>query len=164
MDPKFAAMFVLFAIAFVVFPTLVLRYRRLELRHQERMVAFDKGIPVPQETIGTPPTIETYHLRGLVWLAAGIGLSLALFIVVPIVSSDSPENRLYRMQELRRIGFSSDEVRDAMREYDSQRYRSRSLSALGLVPAAVGVAYLFFYYEQKRRYLYDPPARPVKME
>ena len=29
MDPKFAAMFVLFAIGFVVFPTLVLRYRRL---------------------------------------------------------------------------------------------------------------------------------------
>ena len=35
---------------------------------------------------------------------------------------------------------------------------------LGLVPAAVGAAYLFFYYEQKRRYLYDPPARPVKMQ
>ena len=47
MDPKSAALFVLFGLGLVVFPVLVLRYRRLELRHQERMVAFEKGVPVP---------------------------------------------------------------------------------------------------------------------
>ena len=56
MDPRFAAMFLLFAIGFVVFPVLVIRYRRLELRHRERMVAFDKGIPMPQETGEAAPT------------------------------------------------------------------------------------------------------------
>jgi hypothetical protein len=164
MDPKFAAMFILFAIGFAVFPTLVLRYRRLELRHQERMVAFEKGIPVPAETIGAPPTIETYQLRGLVWLAAGIALTLALFIIVPQVSGESPATRLYRMQDMKRAGFSYDEIRESMGQYDRESRHNGALAALGLVPAAVGVAYLFFYYEQKRRYSYDVPARPVKME
>jgi hypothetical protein len=164
MDPKFAMMFALFAIAFVVFPTLVLRYRRLELRHQERMIAFDKGIPVPPETVGAPPTIETYQLRGLVWLALGIALSLALFMMMPMVSGDSPATRLYREQDMKRTGFSYEEIRESMKEYDRERQQSRAFAVIGLVPAAVGAAYLFFYYEQKRRYIYGPPVRPVKME
>jgi hypothetical protein len=164
MDPKAAGFFVLFALFIVVFPTLVLRYRRLELRHQEKMAAFEKGAPVPLETADRPATVETYQLRGLVWLAAGIALSIVLYLVMPLAASDSAATRLYREQDMKRAGFTYDEIRDTMQDYDRRADRTRAYAALGLVPAAVGAAYLFFYYEQRRRYVYDPPVQPVKME
>jgi len=164
MDPKSAALFVLVILALIVVPTLILRYRRLDLRHRERMVAFDRGVPVPPETVGTPPTVETYQLRGLIWLAAGIALSIALSILMPVFASLSASSRLNREQDMKRNGFSYLEIREAMKEYDNERQQARAYAVLGLVPAAVGAAYLFFYYDQKRRYLYDPPSRPVKME
>ena len=60
MDPKVVAFILIFACAFIVLPSLILRYRRLELRHQERMVAFDKGIPIPADPIETlTPTLRS---------------------------------------------------------------------------------------------------------
>jgi hypothetical protein len=162
MDPRAVALILIFACAFVVMPSLVLRYRRLELRHRERMVAFDKGIPIPPDPPElSAPTIETYHLRGLVWLASGIGLTLTLFIILPMIASRNPNDRFYHEQNLKQLGYSKDEIRETLREddnrWDTQRERSRGLAALGIVPIAVGSAYLFFYYEQKKR-------RPAKME
>jgi len=162
MDPKSAALFLIFACGLVVLPALVLRYRRLELRHQERMIAFDKGIPIPADPIETiTPTLEIYQLRGLVWLASGIGLSLMLFIMLPMLANRNPGDRFFHEQNLKDHGYTREEIRESLREednrYDAQRERSRGLAALGIVPAAIGAAYLFFYYEQKKR-------RPVKME
>ena len=163
MDPKAVVFLVLFACAFVVMPSLVLRYRRLELRHRERMVAFDKGIPIPPDPPETgATTLETYQLRGLIWLAAGIGLGVVLFIMMPMLAGQSQRALFFQEQNLKQAGYTKEEIREAINTEEArievQRQRSRSLAALGILPAAVGAAYLFFYYEQRKR------GRHVKME
>jgi len=162
MNPQAVAFILIFACAFVVLPSLALRYKRLELRHKERMTAFEKGIPLPPDPVeAMAPTLETYHLRGLIWLAAGIGVSLMLFIMLPMISSNHPNDRMFQEQTLKQQGYARDEIRQIFRENDdrweAQRQRSRGVAALGIVPAAIGTAYLIFYFEQKKR-------RPVKME
>lgn len=162
MDPKAVVFLFLFACAFVVMPSLILRYRRLELRHRERMVAFDKGIPIPPDPPETgATTLESYQLRGLIWLAAGIGVSLMLFIMMPMVAGHDSRALFFQEQNLKQAGYTKEEIREALRTEETrievQRERTRGLAALGIVPIAVGSAYLFFYYEQRKR-------RQVKME
>jgi len=163
MDPRAVVLLLIFACAFVVMPSLVLRYRRLELRHRERMVAFDKGIPIPPD----PPeaeanTLETYQLRGLIWLAGGIGLSVMLFIMMPIIAGQSQRALFFQEQNLKQAGYTKEEIREAINAEEArievQRQRSRGLAAFGILPGAVGAAYLIFYYEQRNR------RRQVKME
>ena len=62
------------------------RQRRLEVIHQERLAAMDKGIPLPELPID-PPSVpkprdprETL-IHGLVWTALGAGTMAALFLV-----------------------------------------------------------------------------------
>ncbi len=62
------------------------RQRRLEIIHQERLAAMDKGIPLPELPLDptrtpTPPSPEATLIHGLVWTAFGAGGMLALFLV-----------------------------------------------------------------------------------
>jgi hypothetical protein len=62
------------------------RERRLELIHQERVAAMDKGIPLPElplEEVRTPPSRDPRAplLHGLVWTALGGGGMLALALI-----------------------------------------------------------------------------------
>lgn len=56
--------------------------RRLDLLHQERLAAMDKGIPLPELPIDPPkapdPTAPLLH--GIVWTALGGGAMLTLFL------------------------------------------------------------------------------------
>ena len=67
------------------------------------MIAFEKGVPVPLDTAGAPPTIETYQLRGLVWIATGIALGIALFVIMPLACQPMMSRRqrlAYREQDM----------------------------------------------------------------
>jgi hypothetical protein len=62
------------------------RRRRLELVHQERLAAMDKGIPLPEIPIDPPrhprprdPRAALIH--GIVWLSLGLGAMGALRLV-----------------------------------------------------------------------------------
>ena len=64
------------------------RKRRLEIIHQERLAAMDKGIPLPElplepTKIRTGPDPRVTLAHGIVWSALGIGsmIALALFKV-----------------------------------------------------------------------------------
>jgi hypothetical protein len=62
------------------------RQRRLEVIHEERLVAMDKGIPLPELSIDPPRVPKAPHPRetlihGLVWTALGIGAMVALLLV-----------------------------------------------------------------------------------
>lgn len=64
------------------------RRRRLELVHQERLAAMDKGIPLPELPIDPPagerpPDPKATLLHGIVWLALGVG-AMATLLVVPM--------------------------------------------------------------------------------
>lgn len=62
------------------------RQRRLELIHQERLVAIDKGIPLPELPLDPaktprPPDPLAPLLHGIVWTALGFGGVVALYLV-----------------------------------------------------------------------------------
>ena len=59
------------------------RRRRLEIVHQERQAAMEKGIPLPEfpldpPKVPTPPDPRETLLHGIVWSALGGGAMLAL--------------------------------------------------------------------------------------
>ena len=62
------------------------RQRRLEIIHQERLAAMDKGIPLPELPLDptrtpTAPNPQATLIHGLVWTAMGGGGMLALLLV-----------------------------------------------------------------------------------
>jgi Domain of unknown function (DUF6249) len=63
------------------------RQRRLEILHQERLTAMDKGIPLPELPIDPPPVRNpaSQHvplILGIVLFAFGTGLMIALRLIV----------------------------------------------------------------------------------
>ena len=59
------------------------RLRRLEVVHQERLTAMEKGIPLPElpldpPKVRTPPDPRAPLIHGIVWLALGFGAMVAL--------------------------------------------------------------------------------------
>jgi hypothetical protein len=65
------------------------RQRRLEIVHQERLAAMEKGIPLPELPLDParfrqPPDPRAPLMHGLVWSALGGGAMLALRLVGPL--------------------------------------------------------------------------------
>ncbi len=64
------------------------RQRRLEIVHQERLVAMEKGIPLPEfpldpPRVPQPPNPGIPLMHGIVWTALGGGAMLALHLIGP---------------------------------------------------------------------------------
>jgi hypothetical protein len=64
------------------------RQRRLEIVHQERLAAMEKGIPLPEfpldpPKVRTPPDPRAPLMHGIVWVALGGGAMLALRLIGP---------------------------------------------------------------------------------
>lgn len=64
--------------SFIVILAIVLtairsRNRRNEMLHQERMMAIEKGLPIPPDYLESTARRRPY-VRGLVWSALGLGL------------------------------------------------------------------------------------------
>jgi len=65
------------------------RQRRLEFIHQERLVAMDKGIPLPELPLDPgkyqrPADPRAPLMHGIVWTALGTGGVLALYFIRPL--------------------------------------------------------------------------------
>jgi hypothetical protein len=65
------------------------RRRRLELVHQERLAAMEKGIPLPElpldpPKVPRPPDPRAPLIHGIVWSALGGGAMLALRLIEPL--------------------------------------------------------------------------------
>ncbi len=63
------------------------RRRRLEVIHQERLAAMEKGIPLPELPLEPAPKPSDPHamlMHGIAWTAMGVGGMLALeFVDLP---------------------------------------------------------------------------------
>lgn len=60
------------------------RQRRLEIIHQERLAAMEKGIPLPELPLAearTPPDPRAPLLHGIIWIALGFGGIVAMFLI-----------------------------------------------------------------------------------
>lgn len=57
------------------------RQRRMEIVHQERLVAMDKGMPLPElpgEPVKPPADPRNMLVHGIAWVSMGLGGILAL--------------------------------------------------------------------------------------
>ena len=141
-----------FFLALVVFGYgLYLRFRRRELQHKERMAAIEKGVALPDLTdIEAGPRI--YLLRGMIWLLSGIALSVCLLVVSATTRfPKSVEERFRDANTIARLGGTADQIQQAQNDTGSQDRLPYAVSLIGLVPVAVGAAYLIFYRVETAR-------------
>jgi len=138
------------AMGLVVY-ALYLRFRRRELQHKERMAAIEKGVALPDLTdVEAGPRI--YLLRGMMWLFGGIALSV--FLMVFSATTQFPKSIEQRVQaglRIQRMGGTAEQIRDAQAETDRPERLPYTISLIGLIPAAVGLAYLIFYRAERTR-------------
>jgi len=137
---------------------LVLRHQKELLQHRERMAALEKGLPTESATAHSSlPPHRIYFLRGMIWLFTGLAL-LAFLTVFFAATATNPVGddlgfRLMHEKHLRELGATDEQVRQAMKQMTERRPDGPpiQLGMIGLVPAAVGVAYLLFYRAEQRR-------------
>lgn len=65
------------------------RQRRMEIVHKERLVAMEKGIPLPELPLDPPrdqrpPDPRAPLLHGVVWTAFGFGGMAAMLVIGPL--------------------------------------------------------------------------------
>ena len=63
------------------------KQRRLELVHQERLAAMDKGIPLPELPIDPSPAPSATEqavlmIHGIIWTALSLGAMIVLYFVL----------------------------------------------------------------------------------
>jgi hypothetical protein len=131
----------------VIVSGLVLRYRKRELQHKERLAALDKGMALPELSgEGRVWSPRVYLLRGMLWLFGGVALTA--FIGAFSVSTGGPmrlEDRIWRARNLKNMGATEEEIKQAENDLTPQDKLPGAVALLGLVPIGVGLAYLIFY-------------------
>ncbi|MGA2261148.1 MAG: hypothetical protein ABSH28_06920 [Acidobacteriota bacterium] len=147
--------FLLIATLVVILVALYLRFRNLQMFHQERMAALEKGAPVPIGHALAPWSPRVYLLRGLLWSFAGVALIVSLLgIAAATHRIESAENTLWRAKNLAQsLNISAEQAKQiAEKDRDAQQNgMPSSVALLGLIPVAVGLAYLVFYYTGDKR-------------
>jgi hypothetical protein len=150
--PELMIFVMLFAFAFLV-PALLLRFKREQLRHRERMAFLEKGVelpPFPADASSRTP--RSYLLRGLIWLFSGIAITT--FLVALTETSQRPdtlEDRLWHAQDLRAHGSSEEMVKNYLDHPESRPGLPIGLAFVGLIPIGVGAAYLVFYRGEQKQ-------------
>jgi hypothetical protein len=147
MDGAFVAFAIVVSVAAVIVYSLYLRFRRRELQHQERLAALEKGTPLPDvpEELATPRSARIYVLRGMMWLFSGIAIVVFLSAIAAYTRQPaSMERRLERTQDLRRLGATDEQLREADNE-PTRDAMPGGVALLGLVPIGIGLAYLIYY-------------------
>lgn len=139
----------------VTVAALYFRYRNLQLLHQERMAAIEKGTTVPLGRTLAPWSPRVYLLRGLIWSMSGIALAVFLFGIA--VASHRPErlesvvlSAKYLSEQANIPLEEARRIVEADRNSSSQGVPS-AVALLGLIPLGIGLAYLAFYYTDESR-------------
>jgi len=160
MRGEIAFIFLLIAALVVILVALYLRYRNLQMFHQERIAALEKGTQIPLGHTLSPWSPRVYLLRGLLWSFGGVALIVSLLgIAAATHRPESAETTLWRAQNLvHSLNISVEEARQiAEKDRDAgQNGMPSSICLLGLIPVGVGLAYLVFYYTGDKRNTGEP--------
>ena len=147
-------LFVVVMTAVSFLPALYVRFKKEQMRHQERMTALEKGAELPPlqlERAEAPWSPLVYLLRGLIWLFCGMGLSASALGIAQGTKHEEPlEWRMERAQDLRQRGVPEVEVQKLMNSSRELKALPEGAALLGLIPFGVGLAYLIFYREEKK--------------
>jgi hypothetical protein len=145
----------LLVVAFLAFLAVILylRHRENMSRHQERLAAIEKGIPVPLAETRPSKLPRIYLLRGLQWLFVGLSISLVLLSMSATNRRPmSMMNKLSNAQYLKARGASDEQVGEYMKSAgDETEGMPYAAASIGLVPMSVGLAYLVFYRKETER-------------
>lgn len=145
----------LIATLVVILVALYLRFRNLQLFHQERMAALEKGAPVPVGHALAPWSPRVYLLRGLLWSFAGVALIVSLLgIAAATHRPESGADTLWRARTLSQsLNISAEQAKEIAEKDRDVRQNGipSSVALLGLIPVGVGLAYLVFYYTGDKR-------------
>ncbi|MGA3096366.1 MAG: hypothetical protein ABSF25_07930 [Bryobacteraceae bacterium] len=148
------------AIVGVVFPVfglilaaLLMRNRQQYLLHQERMAALEKGTAIPLGPEPAPWSPRAYLLRGLIWSFSGVALIVCLLgIAWSTQRPQTPEDISYRARAIsRNLDIPLDQARQMAEKDQTARGLPAGVALLGVVPLAVGLAYLVFYFTDDSR-------------
>jgi hypothetical protein len=148
----------LFLLMIPVTAFLLLRFFLERNRHRERMTALEKGAD-PSSALASTNLNRTYLLRGMIWVAAGLSLAVVIFVFAQVAASnrgpaEELEMKLHREKYLKELGASDAQLREVegkTRRQELIRPGPEALAAIGLVPVAVGIAYLVFFRIEERR-------------
>lgn len=100
----------------------VLRYRTRALVHQERLLAMEKGLELPQDLAQAPLAPHVCLLRGILGVSIGIAIMIACLTIAFVARSN-----------------------------DRDRVTAMAWAMLGVLPLGVGSAYLLYYRLQMKQ-------------
>jgi hypothetical protein len=138
----------------LVLAVLYLRYRQKLMLHQERMSALEKGTSIPLGPEPAPWSPRVYLLRGLIWSFSGAALIVCLLGLA--WSSQRPQSAEFvamRAREISRyLEIPIDQARQIAEKDQAERQgMPLGIALLGVMPLAVGLAYLVFYFNDDSR-------------
>lgn len=149
MKPEFVMTAIMGVGLVIVVLVLFSRNQKQQLVHRERMVALEKGVAVPSAEPPRPWSPRVYLLRGLIWSFSGVALFICLLGLS--AASRRPQSGSDRAFEARRLsdmaGISREEANRIIEKDAAQTTigMPATIALLGLIPLAVGLAYLVFY-------------------
>jgi hypothetical protein len=147
--------FILMCALAVTLVVLMARGYQQQLLHKERMTALEKGVAVPQAAEPAPWSPRVYLLRGLIWSLAGAAIVICLLgISLTTQRHESNESKAYDAQSIaRNLGIPLDQAMQIVEKDAATNPHGAppTIALLGLIPLAVGLAYLVFYYSDPRR-------------
>ena len=157
MQPIFGLMWLFVFLTCVIGSILYYRHKRAELVHQERMTAMEKGVALPvfEPLTRSIDPVRRHLLFGMIWLFSGAGLAIFLFALsatTPHMNGLTLNERQDRVQALRKLGASDEELRRVL--YDDRRTNGIpiGLGTVGFIPMGVGLAYMVFFAVENKRY------------
>ena len=146
---------VAFLVLALVLAMLYSRYRQKLMLHQERMSALEKGTSIPLGPEPAPWSPRVYLLRGLIWTFSGAALIVCLLGLA--WASSRPQSATLVAMRAREISRSLEIPIDQARqiaEKDGAAERQGmplGIALLGVIPLAVGLSYLVFYFTDDSR-------------
>jgi hypothetical protein len=163
MNPTDAIVLLIASPLAIVLAFLYSRNRRNHLLHIERMAALEKGVPLPPMPAPQPWSPRVYLLRGLIWTFVGAAMVICLWGLASTIRH--PVSAVDMAWEAKRLsesaGVSLSEAGNLVKKDAEQRSAGppSTIALLGLIPLAVGLAYLVFYYTAENR----DPAPPADL-
>ena len=164
-EPGVVLVFFFLTAMVVILAVLYLRHRNLQMFHQERMAALEKGTAVPIGHTLAPWSPRVYLLRGLVW--SFTGAAWVVFLLGIAASTHRPisaEGTMWRAKGISQAtNMSLDQAIKIVEKDNASSVQGMpsSVSLLGLIPLGVGIAYLVFYYTGGLRQTDETPP-PVR--
>jgi len=137
----------------LIMAAMASRYKQRELQHQERMAALARGEALPQSDPApdrAPFNPRVLLLRGLLWLCTGLAITVLLTGIALLGQHQEPAwLRVDHANAAKAAGASEAEIVQIMNDRHSEG-PNPGIALIGLIPIAVGVAYLITWRAERR--------------